>query len=120
MANFNLPKFTIMGNENRFSVYLLEKDVMEYVNAKNNYNKYDEQYSICEPTEKEENKRKKSFWYKKYLSKMKYLEENYRKTNVYTDYHRQLEAPPQNVVLPLPEIPMAVATPIPSAPVMND
>ena len=75
LANFNLPKFTIMGNENRFSVYLLEKDVMEYVNAKNNYNKYDEQYSICEPTEKEENKRKKSFWYKKYLSKMKYLEE---------------------------------------------
>lgn len=101
-----------MGHENRFSVYLLEKDVLEYVNAKNKYNEYDEKYSICDSSEKEDNKRRKSFWYKRYISKMKYLEQNYRKTNVYTEYHRQLETPPtQNTVLP-PNIPIATATPV--------
>ena len=117
-----------MGHENRFSVYLLEKDVLEYVTAKNKYNEYDEKYSICDISEKEEYKRRKSFWYKRYISKMKYLEQNYRKTNVYTEYHRKLEAPPtQNILLPPPSIPVATATPIqiqeadvmPSAPILD-
>jgi len=78
-------------NNNRFSVFLLEKDVLEYHNAKNKYNEYDEQYHSCPMELKDEYKQKKSYWYKKYISKMKYLEENYRKTNIYTPYHSQLE-----------------------------
>ena len=78
-------------DNNRFSVFLLEKDVLEYHNAKNKYNEYDEQYHSCTIESKDEYKQKKSYWYKKYISKMKYLEENYRKTNVYTQYHSQLE-----------------------------
>lgn len=78
-------------NNNRFSVFLLEKDVLEYHNAKNKYNEYDEQYHSCPIELKDEYKQKKSYWYKKYISKMKYLEENYRKTNIYTPYHSQLE-----------------------------
>ena len=102
----------MVHENNRFSVYLLEKDVLEYVNAKNKYNEYDEKYSVCDSSEKEEYKRRKSFWYKRYIAKLKYLEQNYRKTNVYTEYHRQLENPPtQNPVLP-PNIPVATATPV--------
>jgi len=78
-------------DNNRFSVLLLEKDVLEYHNAKNKYNEYDEKYHSCSMELKDEYKQKKSYWYKKYISKMKYLEENYRKTNIYTRYHSQLE-----------------------------
>ena len=38
-------------------------------------------------------KEKKDKYYLLYMNKMKYLEENYRKTKIYTDYHRQLEGP---------------------------
>ena len=31
------------------------------------------------------------YWYKKYIGKMKYIEDNYRKTNIYTEYHAKLE-----------------------------
>ena len=41
----------------------------------------------------EKNVRKKTKYYLLYINKMKYLEENYRKTKIYTDYHRQLEGP---------------------------
>jgi hypothetical protein len=78
-------------HNNRFSIYLLEKDVLEYVNAKNKYNEYNEKYNSCSDEFRQEYKQKKNYWYKKYISKMKYLEENYRKTNVYTSYHSQLE-----------------------------
>jgi len=33
------------------------------------------------------------YWYNKYMNKMKYIEGNYRKTNIYTKYHEQLEQP---------------------------
>ena len=39
---------------------------------------------------------------------MKYLEENYRKTNIYTKYHAQLE----NKHIATETIPMAVAEPV--------
>ena len=56
-------------DNNRFSVFLLEKDVLEYHNAKNKYNEYDEQYHSCPIECKDEYKQKKGYWYKKYISK---------------------------------------------------
>lgn len=108
-------------DNNRFSVFLLEKDVLEYVNAKNRYNEYDEKYHSCSIELKDEYKQKKSYWYKKYISKMKYLEENYRKTNIYTQYHSQLEhgyVPPQinNYTAP----PLAHAEVVEALPVFPD
>lgn len=78
-------------NNNRFSVLLLEKDVLAYVNAKNKYNEYYEICNTCSPEVREQYKEKKNYWYKKYIYKMRYLEENYRKTHIYTQYHSQLE-----------------------------
>lgn len=80
-----------MENNNRFSVMLLEKDVLEYHNYKTKYNEYYEKCANCSIKEKEELEKKKKYWYNRYIKKMKYLEENYRKTNVYTQYHAQLE-----------------------------
>ena len=125
-------------DNNRFSVFLLEKDVLEYHNAKNKYNEYDEQYHSCPIECKDEYKQKKSYWYKKYISKLKYLEENYRKTNVYTRYHSQLEhgyvpqpvnnydynTPPlahAEVVEALPVLPSApTRSVLPSAPIEDE
>ena len=104
-----------MDDSHRFSILLLEKDVMEYVNAKNKYREYEERVATCEPKEREDLKRKKSFWYKKYITKMKYLETHYRKTNVYTEYHRGLENPVMHQPLDMPEVPMAIATVVPPA-----
>ena len=98
-----------MENNNRFSVMLLEKDVLEYHNFKNKYNEFYELCANCSLKEKEDFEKKKNYWYKRYIGKMKYLEENYRKTNVYTRYHAQLENPPNSVPIP---IPMAVAEPV--------
>ena len=80
-----------MENNNRFSVMLLEKDVLEYHNYKTKYNEYYEKCANCSFKEKEELEKKKKYWYNRYIKKMKYLEENYRKTNVYTQYHAQLD-----------------------------
>lgn len=49
----------------------------------------------------------------KNIGKMKYLEENYRKTNIYTRYHTQLENVQQTHV-ELPEPPMVIAHPVPN------
>ena len=98
-----------MENNNRFSVMLLEKDVLEYNNYKTKYNEYYEKCANCSFKEKEELEKKKKYWYNRYIKKMKYLEENYRKTNVYTQYHAQLENPRNSVPVP---IPMAVAEPV--------
>ena len=43
------------------------------------------------------------------MGRMKYLEENYRKTNVYTRYHAQLENPTHSAPT---SIPMAFAEPV--------
>ena len=80
-----------MSND-RFSVLLLEKDVMEYHNYKLKYNEYDQQLHNCDVSMRRDIKNKRDQYYKKYISKMKYLEENYRKTNIYTRYHAQLES----------------------------
>lgn len=94
---------------NRFSVMLLEKDVLEYHNYKNKYNEFYEKCQLCSFEQKEDFEKKKNYWYKRYIKKMRYLEENYRKTHIYTKYHAQLENPQNSVPM---SIPMAVAEPV--------
>lgn len=99
-----------MSND-RFSVLLLEKDVLEYHNYKLKYNDYEQQLRNCDHRTREDIKTKRDYYYKKYISKMKYLEENYRKTNIYTRYHAQLESgyKPQNPVRPPVSLPPIAA-----------
>ena len=97
------------NNNNRFSVMLLEKDVLEYHNYKNKYNEFYEKCQLCSFEQKEDFEKKKNYWYKRYIKKMRYLEENYRKTHIYTKYHAQLENPQNSVPM---SIPMAVAEPV--------
>jgi len=97
------------NNSNRFSIMLLEKDVLEYHNFKNKYNEFDQKCANCSFEEKEDLEKKKKYWYKRYMGRMKYLEENYRKTNVYTRYHAQLENPTHSAPT---SIPMAFAEPV--------
>ena len=79
-----------MSND-RFSVMILEQDVLEYHNYKQKYNDYYEQHKNASFENKAELKEKRDYWYNKYINKMRYLEKNYRKTTIYTDYHRKLE-----------------------------
>ena len=80
-----------MDND-RFSIMILEQDVLEYHKYKTKYNEYYELHSRSIPgTEKEQLKETRDYYYTKYINKMKYLERNYRKTNIYTNYHQQLE-----------------------------
>lgn len=93
-----LPFVTNVDDQNRFSVFLLENDVAEYIHFKNKYNYYhlklfDKRLSTL-PARIYHNKRnlkKHKMYYDKYIKKMKYLEEHYRCINNYTDYHSQLE-----------------------------
>ncbi len=83
-------------DNNRFSILILEKDVLEYNHYKQKFNEFDSKTrSIWCIFNKFCNKSKiqdeKMYWYKKYIGKMKYIEENYRKTNIYTEYHSKLE-----------------------------
>ena len=102
-----------MANENRFSLLQLEKDVLKYVEYRKKYQYFDNKLS--EPGSQEEkamNKENRDYWYNKYIKKMAYLERSYRRTNVYTNYHRQLENPYYN----LPQVPTHDVGPLPSAP----
>ena len=101
-------------SSDRFSVLLLEKDVMEYHNYKLKYNEYDQQLHNCDVSMRSDIKNKRDHYYKKYISKMKYLEENYRKTNIYTRYHAQLESGyrPQDPVRPPRSLPPIVSNDI--------
>ena len=101
-------------SSDRFSVLLLEKDVLEYHNYKLKYNEYDERLHHCHPRTRDDVKTKRDYYYKKYISKMKYLEENYRKTNIYTRYHAQLESGyrPQDPVRPPRSLPPIVSNDI--------
>ena len=74
----------------RFSIYLLEKDVLEYHEYKKKFNHFD-QLIHCSYENKQNHQKERDFWYKKYINKMRYLERNYRKTSIYTSYHAHLE-----------------------------
>lgn len=84
-----------MDDESRFSVFVLEKDVLEYNHFKAKYEEFDalSKTKIKGFLYKNYYKDQKMFWYNKYIKKMSYLEKRYRKTNVYTKYHEQMETP---------------------------
>ncbi len=105
-----------MDNEDRFSVLLLEKDVLEYNHFKAQYEEYDRlsKTKLKGFLFKNHYKEQKIFWYNKYIKKMSYLESRYRKTNVYTKFHQQLETPYR-----LDQDPVVATLVEPSAPVMN-
>lgn len=84
-----------MSND-RFSIMILEQDVLEYHNNKLKYNEYYELHKNAHFIEKEELKNKRDYWYNKYINKMRYLEQTYRKTSIYTDYHKNLENKPRH------------------------
>ena len=87
-----------MANENRFSLLQLEKDILKYVEYRKKYQYFDNKLSeISSQEEKAMNKENREYWYNKYIKKMAYLEQSYRKTNIYTNYHRQLETPYYNL-----------------------
>ena len=103
-----------MANENRFSLLQLEKDVLKYVECRKKYQYFDNKLSvISSQEEKAINKENRDYWYNKYINKMAYLERSYRRTNVYTNYHRQLENQCLNYNN-LPEVP--THNPLPTAP----
>jgi hypothetical protein len=103
-----------MSDENRFSLLKLEKDVLKYVEYREKYKFYDiKLHKSYTQEERALNQENRDYWYSKYISKMAYLEKNYRKTNVYTDYHRQLENPYYNRNV------CAEALPVPSAPIYD-
>ena len=114
-----------MSDENRFSLLKLEKDVLKYVEYRQKYQNYDSKlHESYSQEERAINKENRDYWYNKYIAKMSYLEKNYRKTNVYTNYHRQLENPYYNTSSYAEHLPTApsydinntVAHPLPSAP----
>lgn len=87
-----------MDDTTRFSVLILEKDVLEYNHFKKNYQKFEKLLNskIRGYFYKQYYQEKKMYWYNKYIQKMRFLEKNYRTTNIYTNYHKQLEAPHLN------------------------
>lgn len=110
-----------MDYDNRFSIVLLEKDILEYREYKEKYSKYENKLKTCLALiYKSEYETKRNFFYNKYIKKMRYLERKYRCNNIYTNYHSQLEG---NNALPAYKdenynIPQAVV--IPSAPNLNE
>ena len=101
-----------METNYRFSILQLEKDVLDYVYYKNKYyiyvnknkNKWSS-FNILNIVNSKTNLEKEQYYYKLYISKMKKLEENYRKTNIYTKYHAQLENVPEALVIMDPSAP---------------
>ena len=80
-----------MSND-RFSIMILEQDVLEYHDYKTKYNNYYKLHESALPSlGKNQLKETRDYWYTKYINKMRYLERNYRKTTIYTNYHQQLE-----------------------------
>tara|TARA_A100001015_G_scaffold275970_1_gene333747 strand:- start:206 stop:667 length:462 start_codon:yes stop_codon:yes gene_type:complete len=88
------------NDENRFSVLVLERDVLVYRKYKTRYNFYYDKYKrMCHNLreanvtlqEKERVRIEMEKWYDLYINKLRYLEKNYRRTNIYTRYHEQLE-----------------------------
>ena len=81
-----------MSDENRFSLLQLEKDVLKYVDYRKKYKYFESKFAESNEIEDiEMNKEIRDYWYNKYINKMAYLERTYRRTNVYTNYHRNLE-----------------------------
>ena len=76
------------SDENRFSVLVLERDVLTYRKYKIKYQYFSEKYqklsSLRETNKEQERERcrqEMEKWYNLYINKLRYLETNYRKTN---------------------------------------
>ena len=83
----------------RFSILQLEKDVLEYIESRENYQEHEQKSrSTLHYFQRKFHIQQKKYWYKQYIQNMHFLEKNYRKTNIYTSYHEQLEAPDYPVV----------------------
>ena len=107
-------------DQNRFSVLVLERDVLMYRKYKNRYNFYFEKYQrMCNNLreanatlqDKEKIRQEMEKWYGLYISKLRYLETNYRRTNIYTRYHEQLENNNWPNLSVQPNLPTAIAQP---------
>lgn len=109
-----------MEDNNRFSILILEKDVMEYNYYKTKFNEYSQKAkSKWYYFSRTKNEKLKIEFYTKYIEKMRYLETHYRTNNIYTDYHRQLENQPIQHTEAQPAEPIIatlVEPPLPSAP----
>jgi hypothetical protein len=108
------------NNNNRFSILILEKDVLEYNYYKNKFNEYAEKSkSRWHYFSRSKNEKIKMEFYTKYIAKMRYLETHYRTNNIFTEYHRQLENQPMQqaqVEHAEPIIATLIEPPLPSAP----
>ena len=109
------------SDENRFSVLILERDVLTYRKYNIKYQHFSEKYqklsSLRETNKEQERERcrqEMEKWYNLYINKMNYLEKNYRKTKIYTKYHAQLENKPAPKSEPFDpdELPTVVARPV--------
>ena len=111
-------------DENRFSVLVLERDVMMYRKYKIRYNFYYDKYKrMCTNLreanvtlqEKEKTRKEMEKFYDLYISKLRYLETNYRRTNIYTRYHEQLENNRRPNLTEEPPFHLSVDPPLPTA-----
>ena len=59
-------------SSNRFSIVILEKDVLEYHNYKLKYNKYYDLFMNANYENKESLRIKRDYWYNKYINKMQF------------------------------------------------
>ena len=109
------------SDEDRFSVLILERDVLAYRKFKIKYKYYQDKYQRLSSSreansiqEREICRQEMDKWYNLYINKMTYLEKNYRKTKIYTKYHAQLENKPVSRSEPFDpdELPTVVARPV--------
>ena len=109
------------SDENRFSVLVLERDVLTYRKYKIKYQYFSEKYqklsSLRETNKEQERERcrqEMEKWYNLYINKLRYLETNYKKTKIYTKYHDQLEnkTVPKSELFDPDELPTVVARPV--------
>jgi len=89
----------------RFSVLLLEEDVLEYVKYKAKYNKYKMKMDTAF-FYKNNYKEKKEKYYLLYIKKMNFIERNYRHVNHYTEFHESIEKPVEAYILKEPSAPL--------------
>lgn len=98
-VNNNVNNNDNIDEDKRFSIVNLEKDVSEYMNYRSKYYFYNNKLKNSFLIRRRTYKKKEKQYYNLYINKMKYLEETYRRTNNYTNYHAQLEKLPNANVI---------------------
>tara|TARA_Y100000992_G_scaffold300197_1_gene268360 strand:- start:1061 stop:1396 length:336 start_codon:yes stop_codon:yes gene_type:complete len=93
-SNRNSVLELMNDDNNRFSVLKLENDVKDYMFYKEKFNEYDvKSRNKWNCFFKKRIMVKRYDYYEKYISKLAYLNNNYRKTKIYTSFHEDLEQP---------------------------